>query len=75
MIDKTESKNSVCHFLKAKNSFGMLESGEGWHGIEDPGTTFWCIKTQGPAGPDNSFASAKTCVDGRKCFKLSVPQT
>lgn len=66
---KSDSK-SVCRFLKAKNSFGMLESGKDWVGIEDPNTTFWCNKSSGPVGPDNRIVSAKMCLMGRKCFSI-----
>lgn len=58
----------VCRFLKSKNSFGMLEGGDHWSGIEDPNATFWCNKTSGPVGPDNKFVGAKDCVEGRRCF-------
>ena len=70
-MNKTESITPrICRFLKAKNSFGMLESGAEWHGIEDPNTTFWCIKTSGSVGPDNGVVGAKTCVEGRSCFEI-----
>ena len=48
----------------------MLESGTEWLGIEDPNTTFWCIKTSGPVGPDNGVVGAKICVEGRSCYKI-----
>ena len=60
---------SPCRYLKSKNSFGMLEGGDHWLGIEDPNATFWCIKTQGPFGPDNGVVGSKMCAEGRKCFK------
>lgn len=62
-------KSTICRFLKAKNSFGMLEDGNSWQGIDDPNTTFWCNKSSGPVGPDNGIVGAKQCVEGRKCFK------
>jgi len=69
MNHSSTAKSSVCRFLKAKNSFGMLEEGSSWQGIEDPNTTFWCIKSSAPVGPDNGIVGAKQCVEGRKCFK------
>lgn len=60
----------TCRLLKAKNSFGMLESGGNfWHGVKDPSTQYWCVQTAGAIGPDNSFAGPEECVTGRKCFR------
>ena len=68
-MDKPHLKEKlVCRYLKSKNSFGMLEGGDRWSGIEDPNATFWCIKTSGPVGPDNNLVGSKYCKEGRKCF-------
>jgi len=64
------STNSPCRYLKAKNSFGMIESGDSqWFGIDDANTQFWCTRSAGAVGPDNGIVGAKECVEGRKCFK------
>jgi hypothetical protein len=47
----------------------MLEEGNSWRGVDDPNTSFWCIKSSGPVGPDNGVVGSKQCVEGRKCFK------
>lgn len=70
MNHSKSEKSALCRFLKAKNSFGMLEEGSSWHGIEDPNTTFWCNKSSGPVGPDNGFVGAENCVEGRKCYQI-----
>ncbi|MEJ2594819.1 MAG: hypothetical protein P8100_06760 [bacterium] len=70
-MDKlTPKKNAICRYLRAKNSFGMMEGGEDpWYGIEDPNATFWCVRTSGPTGPDNNVCSMHSCLPGRKCYK------
>ncbi len=70
-MNKTDSnKPTICRFLKAKNSFGMLEGGDNqWFGIEDPNATYWCNKTAGAMGSDNGFVGPKICVEGRKCYE------
>lgn len=68
MNQPSPPKTSPCRFLKAKNSFGMVESGEHWHGIEDPSASYWCVKSSGPVGPDNGMVGPKQCITGRKCF-------
>lgn len=65
-------ETSPCHFLKAKNSFGMLEDSDNWSGIEDPNATYWCIKTAGPIGPDNDVVGPNKCFDGRKCYEKNI---
>lgn len=69
MNNSNSVNKPICRFLKAKNSFGMLEEGNNWRGVDDPNTSFWCIKSSGPVGPDNGVVGSKHCVEGRKCFK------
>ena len=57
-----------CRYIKSKNSFGMLEDGSNWSGIEDPNATFWCIKSAGAIGPDNGVVGPKQCMAGRTCY-------
>ena len=71
MEKQLSPENSPCRYLKAKNSFGMLEGGDGlWRGPEDASTQFWCVRSAGPVGPDNGPVGPKLCVEGRKCFKV-----
>jgi hypothetical protein len=70
MEKKYPTEKLICRYLKAKNSFGMIEGGENpWYGIDDPNTTFWCNKTSGPIGPDNLFCDPRSCKPGRKCYR------
>jgi hypothetical protein len=60
----------LCHYLKAKNSFGVLEGGDNqWSGIDDANTQFWCVKTGDAIGPDNELVGSTVCISGRKCFR------
>jgi len=69
-MDTPQKKKVFCRFLKAKNSFGMLEGGDNhWFEIADASTQFWCVKSTGGAGPDNDFVSPGKCVKGRICFQ------
>jgi len=72
--DKSPATQPPCRFLKAKNSFGMVESGgDSWLGIDDANAQYWCVQTAGAVGPDNGFVSTGKCVKGRKCFISSKP--
>lgn len=65
---ENKSNSPPCRYIKAKNSFGLLEGAENWSGIEDPNATYWCNKSAGPVGPDNGIVGPGTCIDGRRCF-------
>jgi len=68
-MESKQKEIKICRYLKAKNSFGMLEGGEiQWSGIDDANTQFWCVKTGDAIGPDDGLAGASECVPGRKCF-------
>jgi hypothetical protein len=69
MNNSKSPKPTPCRYIKSKNSFGMLEDGSNWSGIEDPNATYWCNKSAGPVGPDNGIVGPKTCMKGRKCFE------
>jgi len=67
---KQEVKN--CRYLKAKNSFGMLEGGDNqWFNIDNANTQFWCVKTGDAIGPDNELVGSTFCISERKCFKTA----
>jgi hypothetical protein len=60
----------LCRYLRAKNSFGMMEGGENlWYQIDESNATYWCIKTGNPIGPDNQLAAPAQCLQERKCFE------
>ncbi|MDH5397793.1 MAG: hypothetical protein OEX02_06590 [Cyclobacteriaceae bacterium] len=70
MENVTPVNYKICKFLKAKNTFGSIEGGDNpWMFAEDPNTICWCVKTGGPAGPDNRLAYPSTCRENRSCFR------
>lgn len=73
-MQKTHTQNvTICRFLRAKNPFGGMEGGGNpWLMLDTANTTCWCVKTQGPVGPDNSYVEPERCTMGRGCF--SAPE-
>jgi len=64
------NNDGYCRYLRAKNAFGTLEGGENPFLPEDPGTTtYWCIRSMGPVGPDGLPAHMSTCKHhSRTCY-------
>ncbi len=61
---------AYCRYLRAKNAYGSLEGGDSPFIPVDAGTTtYWCLLTMGPAGPDDGLAHISTCRNPeRTCF-------
>jgi hypothetical protein len=66
----TAEKTLPCRCLRTKNSFGIMP-----RPIESrlPGTlassSYWCLLTQGPAGPDEHYVHQVRCIPGRICYE------
>ena len=59
-----------CRFLRAKNAYGTTEGGDNPFLPADTGTTtYWCLKTCLPMGPDGGLAVTTRCGRGRTCFE------
>ncbi len=57
--------NTRCKFFRAKSPYdGAVDLNI------DNLATCWCIKTQGPAAPDNGYVDPARCVEGRGCFVM-----
>jgi len=68
-----EEKKTHCHYLRGKNAYGTLEGGGNPFLEFDPGTsTYWCLCTMGPVGPDGKPANARDCQnEKRSCYRNS----
>ncbi len=69
MEENKPNKNNICKFLRARNSYGMMEGGDQpWLLLDDANTICWCITSAGAMGPDNGLVSPMECKEGRSCF-------
>lgn len=66
-------QSGVCKFLRAKNGYGTLEGG-GMPFILTDGitTTYRCICTGEPFGPDYELAHVSVCTARRGCFSAAL---
>jgi hypothetical protein len=64
-----ESVPVVCRMLRTKMSFGSVETGgPDWRTGDSTTAAYWCLCTMESAGPDDDFAHARKCREGRRCF-------
>lgn len=70
-----ESPDQYCRYLRGKNAYGLLEGGDKPFLNFDPATTtYWCLRTMGPVGPDSQPVHLSACgKEDRKCF--TMPKT
>ena len=74
--DAPGTRPKVCCLLRTKTAFGsyMLETDDSddapsWQDGNSTTAVFWCLKTMDTCGPDDAFAHAKSCRQGRECFR------
>lgn len=70
MNHQNNADQNVCAFLRAKNPFGSLEGGGNpWMHLDTANTICWCVKSQGPIGPDARYVEPARCTEGRTCYE------
>ncbi|MCB0612476.1 MAG: hypothetical protein H6573_09865 [Lewinellaceae bacterium] len=65
-----DASHRYCRYLRGKNAYGTTEGGDKPFLNFDPATTtYWCLRTMGPVGPDSQPAHLSACGNGkRNCF-------
>lgn len=65
----SEALPMVCRSLRTKNAFGaLMTDAPDWREGESTTAAYWCLQTMEAAGPDEDFAHARKCREGRRCF-------
>ncbi|MES2220157.1 MAG: hypothetical protein V4587_04240 [Acidobacteriota bacterium] len=68
-----ELKSPPCRCLRTKNAYGITpQSAEHWLPGVHASSSYWCLRTQGPAGPDENYVHLARCGAGRSCY--SAPE-
>jgi hypothetical protein len=69
-MSTNEVKPQPCHCLRTKNPYGTTpQDAESWVAGIQTSSSYWCLHTMGPAGPDNNYVHLARCVPGRKCYQ------
>ena len=67
--EKAFENKPVCRMLRTKKAYGSF-TGQlfDWDEGESSTAVYWCLRTMQSAGPDDNFAHAHNCREGRSCF-------
>jgi hypothetical protein len=69
----SQSTPTVCRMLRTKMAYanyGAVRAS--WQSGTSSTAAFWCLKTMGPAGPDERLAHPHNCCAGRGCFQPAI---
>jgi len=59
----------VCRMLRSRGGHDDAHLGIDWRHGNSTIASYWCTATMENIGPDDHFAHAHECVEGRACFK------
>ena len=59
-----------CQCLRTKNPYGTTpQNAENWLPHVATSSTYWCLRTMGPAGTDEHFVHLSQCTSRRACYE------
>lgn len=69
-MSTSQTKPQPCQCLRTKNPYGTTpQDVESWLPGIAVASSYWCLRTMGPAGPDENYVHLARCVPGRKCYE------
>lgn len=67
-----EPDSMLCRHLQARERHGSDFHADAGSPGRAPSTTYWCLRTMRPQGPDGALALPEDCTDERICFEPTV---
>lgn len=65
-----ESPAKPCQCLRTKNPYGTTpQNSESWLPGIATSSTYWCLRTMGPSGPDDHYVHLSRCTPSRSCYE------
>jgi hypothetical protein len=69
-MSTNETTPQPCQCLRTKNPYGTTpRDPETWLAGIHTTSSYWCLRTMGPAGPDDNFVHLTRCLPGRECYE------
>jgi hypothetical protein len=62
----------VCQLLRTRGGVDDQFDGIDWQYGHSMTAAYWCLATMESTGPDDNFAHAQVCREGRACFQKPV---
>ena len=70
MSAETITRAKPCRCIRTKTMYGtFVGNAEDWETGVASTAAFWCMKTMGPAGPDEHFVHISQCGPTRSCYE------
>lgn len=71
-MSTTTEKPQPCQCLRTKNPYGTTpQDFDSWLPGVHATSSYWCLHTLSPAGPDDNYVHLARCVPGRECYQKS----
>jgi hypothetical protein len=67
-----EKQPVVCALLRTRGGVDDQFDGIDWQLGHSMTAAYWCLATTESVGPDDNFAHAQVCREGRSCFQKPV---
>jgi hypothetical protein len=65
-----ETPAKPCQHLRTRNRYGNIpQNAESWLPGVDTSSNYWCLRTMGPAGPDDQYVHLSRCTPSRTCYE------
>lgn len=69
-MDSSTTKPQPCQCLRTKNAYGTIpQEVDAWLPGIHTASSYWCIRTMSPSGPDDNYVHLARCVPGRDCYR------
>ena len=69
-MNTSDTKPQPCQCLRTKNPYGSIpENPELWLAGIQTASSYWCVRTMGPAGPDHNYVHLARCIPTRQCYE------
>jgi hypothetical protein len=69
-MSDTKTNPQTCQCLRTKNPYGFTpQNAEEWLPAFHTSSSYWCLRTMGPAGPDEHYVHLSRCTPGRTCYE------
>jgi hypothetical protein len=71
-MSASDLKPIPCQCLRTKNPYGSTPAdAESWLPGVHASSSYWCLRTMGPAGPDDGYVHLARCTSGRLCYETA----
>ena len=69
-MSATQPHPQPCQCLRTKNPYGSTpQNSASWLPGVDTSSSYWCLRTMGPAGPDEHYVHLSRCTPARTCYE------